>query len=681
MAIALAIRCMIRFRLAIILLMTNVNLLLKNAYVVTMDDSFQLFPEGAVAIRDGEIIAVGHSEDLTAEYQAEQVIDCGGKAVIPGLINAHTHAAMTLLRGLADDRRLDVWLLGYMMPVEREFVTPDFCRLGTLIACAEMIRGGITSFADMYYFEDTVAEAVAEVGMRAVLGQTVLKFPAPDAEAYEDSLTAAREFIHRWRGHELITPSVAPHAPYTCTEEILRDCTDLAVEFDVPLHIHISETAQEVEEWREKYDMPVVPWIKKLGLFEAKVLAAHCVHIDLGEIHTLQHAGAGVSHNPSSNLKIASGFAPVQQMLEEGLHLGLGTDGPASNNDLDMFEEMRLASFAAKASTGDPTAVPARDTLAMATRLGAKALHIDHLVGSLEVGKRADVAIVDLATIHASPHFEYDPLEIYSRLVYATKSTDVTDVMVNGNWLMKAGELLTVETEPLIESAAGYAKRISAFLVEREDSVVSKLVAIGGAEQEESYEVQIKIHLPDSYSLSEVLESSSLEIVRSVHYREYDTYYTFDDPDQGRLRYREDEFVDEAGEVYSVRYRLTLIGPTAEREFAQSVLLSRSRFIAPATNSERFYREYFKPSHEFKIQKDRLRWLVRFKDNEFFINIDKLNDPKIDGNFLEIKSRTWSRKDAEEKAGLILELLKALGLEGAEEINQEYPDLAAEIAT
>ena len=659
--------------------MTKVDLLLKNAYVVTMDDSFQLFPKGAVAVRDGEIISVGSSQALEAEHQPDEVIDCGGKALIPGLINAHTHAPMTLLRGLADDRRLDVWLLGYMMPVEREFVTPDFCRLGTLIACAEMIRGGTTCFADMYYFEDTVAEAVAEVGMRGVLGQTVLKFPAPDAEAYEDSLAAAREFIQRWRGHDLIVPSVAPHAPYTCTEEILRDCTDLALEFDVPLHIHISETAQEVHEWREKYDMPVVPWIKKLGMFEAKVLAAHCVHIDEGEIHTLQHAGAGVSHNPSSNLKIASGFAPVQQMLAEGIHLGLGTDGPASNNDLDMFEEMRLASFAAKAISGDPTAVPAHETLALATRLGAKALHIDHLVGSLEPGKRADLALVDLATIHASPHFEYDPLEIYSRLIYAAKSSDVTDVMVNGNWLMKARELQTVETESLIESAAGYAERISAFLVEREDSVVSKLVAIGGAEQEESYEVQVKIRLSEPEALIENLKAGKLDVVRSVHYREYDTYYTFDDPKHGRLRYREDEFVNEAGEVYNVRYRLTLIGPRAEREFAQSVLLSRSRFIAPATHSERFYREYFDPSHEFHIQKDRLRWLIRFKENEFFINIDHLDEPKIEGSFLEIKSRTWSRKDAEEKAGLILELLETLGLEGAEEINQEYTDLAAEI--
>jgi 5-methylthioadenosine/S-adenosylhomocysteine deaminase len=661
--------------------MTKADILLKHAYVVTMDDSFQLYPDGAVAVRDGEILAVGSTEELEAEYQADEYLDCEGRALIPGLINAHTHAPMTMLRGLADDRRLDVWLLGYIWPVEREFVTPEYCRLGTLLACAEMVRGGTTCFADMYFFEDTVAEATAEVGMRGVLGQTVLKFPSPDAESYEDSLDAAREFIHKWRGHHLIVPSVAPHAPYTCTAEILRDCTDLAVEFDVPLHIHISETAQEVEEWRKTYDMPVVPWVKKLGMFEAKVLAAHCVHIDEGEIHTLQHAGAGVSHNPSSNLKIASGFAPVREMLRDGINLGLGTDGPASNNDLDMFEEMRLASFAPKAVSGDPTAVPARETLSMATRLGAKALHIDHLVGSLEPGKRADIALVDLATVHASPHFDYDPLEIYSRLVYAAKSSDVTDVMVDGRWLLKARELQTVETEPLIEQAGEYAKRISAFLIEREDSVVSKLVAIGGAEQEESYEVQIKMRLPEPDPVIEILESGDLEVVRAVRYREYDTYYTFEDPKQGRLRYREDEFVDKAGKVYNVRYRLTLIGPAAEREFAQSVLLSRSRFIAPATNSERFYREYFDPSEESAIHKDRLRWLVNFREEEFFINIDQLLKPQIDGHFLEIKARTWSRRDAEVKAGLILDLLETLGMKDAEEVKQEYPDLVFETST
>lgn len=655
--------------------MPDADLILTNASVVTMDDDYRLFPRGAVAIKDGAIVAVGDSSEVESQYGGTEIFDCAGRALIPGLINAHTHAAMTLLRGLADDRRLDVWLLGYIMPVEREFVTPEFCRLGTLLACGEMIRSGITCFADMYYFEETVAEAVAEVGMRAVCSQTVLKFRAPDADSYEDSLSDAREFIHRWRGHPLVVPSVAPHAPYTCTEEILQSCTDLAVEFDVPLHIHISETAQEVEQWRETYDMPVVPWVKKLGLFEAKVLAAHCVHIDEGEIHTLQHAGAGVAHNPSSNLKIASGFAPINEMLREGIHLGLGTDGPASNNDLDMFEELRLASFVAKATSGDPTAVPARTTFSLATRLGAKALHLDHLIGSIEIGKRADFAIVDLETLHGRPHFAHDPDAIYSRLIYTTKSTDVTDVMVNGAWLMRERELLTVETEPLLEQAAEIAERIDAFLIAREDSVLSKLIAIGGAEQEESYEVQLKLRLHDPQALVDRLGSDDLEIVRAVHYREYDTYFTFEDADQGRLRYREDEFVDDAGEVYKVRYRLTMIGLAAEREYPKSVLLSRSRLIAPATHSLRFYREYFKPSSEIEVHKDRLRWLIRFRDKEFFVNIDQILQPQLEGNFLEIKSRTWSRRDAEEKAGLILELLERLGVDDAEEVKQEYPDL------
>ena len=660
--------------------MSKADLLLKNAYVVTMDDSFQLIPDGALAINDGEIVAVGSTQDLLADFEAKEIHDCDGKTMIPGIVNAHTHAAMTLLRGLADDRRLDVWLLGYVMPVEREFVTPDFCRLGTLIACAEMIRGGTTCFADMYYFEDTVAEAVDEAGMRAVLGQSVLKFPTPDADSFEDSLAYTRDFLQRWKDHPLIVPSVAPHAAYSCTEEILKACTELAIEFNAPLQIHISESRQEVQNWRKAYGMPVVPWLKKLGLFEAKVLAAHCTHIDEGEIHSLQNAGSGVSHNPSANQKLASGFAPVIEMLDGGLSVGIGTDGPASNNDLDMFEEMRLASFAPKSVSEDPTAVPASQTLAMATKMGAKALHVDHLIGSLEVGKRADIVLIDLNTIHSTPQFTHDPLQIYSRIVYSAKSTDVTDVIVDGKWLLQKGVLLTLEPRKLVKSSSENATKISAFLIDREDSVLSKLVAIGGAEQEESYEVQIKVRLSDPQILIERIQSEPIEVVRSVRYWEFDTYYTFYDPSQGRLRYREDEFVDLNSEVSNVRERLTLIGPAAEHEYPGSVLLSRSRFIAPATHSERFYREYFDPSHEFRIHKDRLRWLVRFKNNEFFINIDKLIQPATEGHFLEIKARTWSRRDAEEKAGLILELLETLGLQDAEEVKQEYPDLVYEIA-
>jgi 5-methylthioadenosine/S-adenosylhomocysteine deaminase len=657
--------------------MNEVDRILSNAIIVTMDEEFRVFPRGAVAILAGEIVAIGETDTILKQYAAVDTVDCAGRTLIPGLINAHTHASMTLLRGLTDDQRLDVWLLGYMMPVEREFVSPEFCKLGTRIACAEMIRGGITSFADMYYHEESVAETIADVGMRAICGQTILKFPSPDAESYEDSLKAARSFIETWKDHDLVIPSIAPHSAYTTTEDILRECTELAREFDVPLHIHIAETAQEQDQWRESHDMPVVPWLKKQGVFEVKAIAAHCVHIDEGEIHTMEHSHSGVSHNPSSNLKLSSGFAPVTQMISSGLNVGIGTDGPASNNDLDMFEEMRLASFVAKATSGDPTALPARTTFAMATIMGAKALHIDHLTGSIEVGKKADLALVDLEALHTLPHFHRDPESVYSRLVYSAKSTDVTHVMVNGKWLMIDRALETIDEEPLIAAIEEYATKIDRFLIEREGSVLSKLIAIGDAIQEESYEVQIKVRLPDLTSVIKKLENLDLDVLRTAHYLEYDTYFSFSDRNQGRLRYREDEFVNKQGDVYNVRYRLTLTGPAAERAYPNYVLLSRSRFIAPATHSLRFYREYFNPQSETEITKDRLRWLVRFRGEEFFINIDQILKPKIEGCFLEVKSRTWSRRDAERKSELISELIGVLGITDPVPVEVEYPDLIA----
>jgi len=343
-----------------------------------------------------------------------------------------------------------------------------------------------------------------------------------------------------------------------------------------------------------------------------------------------------------------------------------------------MFEEMRLATFIAKAVTGDPTALPARQVFEMATSMGAKALHLSHLIGSLEPGKRADLAMVDLQTTHNLPHFDRDPGAIYSRLVYTSKSTDVTDVMVNGKWLMRERKLLTLDEIPLLEAVADIAKRIDAFLIEREESVLSKLVAIGGARQEESYEVQIKVRLPNPAPILEKLNSGMFEIVRTAHYLEYDNYFSFTDPDEGRLRYREDDFIDENGNVFNVRYRLTLTGPAVEGEYPNSVLLSRSRFIAPAKQSSRFYREYFNPLDEIEIHKDRLRWLVRFQGVELYVNIDRVLKPVLDGWFLEIKSRTWSRRDAELKAEKISELLHALEVEDAEAVPQEYPVLVSE---
>jgi 5-methylthioadenosine/S-adenosylhomocysteine deaminase len=651
--------------------MLNADLLLKNAIVLAMDEDFHIYEPGGVAIQGESILAVGPDASIQGQYEAQEVIDCGGKVLMPGLVNAHTHVPMTLLRGLADDLRLDVWLLGYMMPVEREFVSPDFVRLGTQIACLELIRSGVTCFADMYYFESHVAQATAEAGLRAVCSQTVLKFPAPDARFFEESLAAAREFVVQWKGHPLIVPSVAPHAPYTCTEEILRATAALAVEFDVPLHTHIAETATEVENSRAEHGMEVVPYIQQHNLLDAKVLAAHCVHIDEGEMYTLLHHKVGVAHNPSSNLKLASGFAPVSKMIEIGLNVGIGTDGPASNNDLDMFEEVRLAAFLAKSVTNDPTALPAQTALAMATRQGAHALHMGHLTGSLEPGKRADIILVNLSRLHNSPRFHRDPKSIYAQLVYATKSSDVCDVMVNGKWLMRNRQLTTLDEAELIRQSEDYAHRIDYFLIQREKSVLSKLIAIGGAMEEESFEVQAKVRIQNPEQVIQAIQGPGIEILYHRRYHEYDTYFLFEDPQQGTLRYREDEFIGDNEQVIRVRYRLTLIGQAREYQFPSDVLLSRSRYLAPASHSLRFYREYFKPSDEVFIEKDRQRWRVIFRGTEFFINLDQLIQPGP-GYFLEVKSRTWSLRDAEHKARVATELIEFMGATVEETVATDY---------
>jgi 5-methylthioadenosine/S-adenosylhomocysteine deaminase len=647
------------------------ELLLTNALVVTMDEQFRLFSSGSVAISGGLIVAVG---EIAGDFDAVETVDCKGRVVMPGLVNAHTHAPMTLLRGLADDLRLDVWLMGYMMPVEREFVRPDFVTLGTGLACVEMIRSGTTCFADMYYFEESVAEAAASAGLRALCAQTVLKFPTPDATSYEDGLASARAFVAKWKGHPLIVPSVAPHAPYSCTSEILRACSELASEFEVPLHTHLAETAFEVEQSRKEHGTPVIPWAKKQRLFDAQVLAAHCVHVDEGEIRTLHEAHAGVAHNPTSNLKLGSGVAPVARMIELGVNVGIGTDGAASNNDLDMFEEMRLAALAAKGVSGDPTAIPARTALAMATVMGAKAMHLGGITGSLEPGKRADLIVVDLDHPHTTPRFERDPAAIYSQLVYAAKSTDVVDAMCNGRWLMRDRRLLTLDEAALQSAARDVARRIDAFLVRREQSVLQKLIAIGGAAEQESFEIQVKARVASEDSVLGALESDEIAVIRTAHYHQYDTYFFFDDPEQGRLRYREDEFLDERQQVVNVRARLTLTGPSREGAFG-SALLFRSRFYAPAMYSPRFYREYFKPVREAGVEKDRRRWLVAHRGVEFYVHLDRLLNPPSEGYFIEVKSRTWSRRDAQDKAAVITALLERLGARPEDLVEADYHEL------
>jgi 5-methylthioadenosine/S-adenosylhomocysteine deaminase len=421
--------------------------------------------------------------------------------------------------------------------------------------------------------------------------------------------------------------------------------------------------------------MPGVPYIRKHGLFDAKVLAAHCVHVDDGEIRALKNFNAGVAHNPTSNLKLAAGVAPVARMLELGVNVGIGTDGAASNNDLDMFEETRLAALLAKGTTGDPTAVPARDALAMATRLGAAALHMDHLTGSLEAGKRADLVVLEVAQLHNLPAFARDPGGIYARIVYTSKSTDVVNVMCNGRWLMRDRVLQTVNEAELMREAIDRAARIDAFLGSREVSVLQKLVAVGGAVEQESFEVQVKTRLADAARVLETIAGPDLTVIRASRYRQHDLYWSFDDPDQGRLRYRDDEFLNEAGEVTAERSRLTLTGRTREDRFGE-VLLFRSRYLAPAAHSARFYREYFRPAAEHVVTKERRRWLVAYRGVEFYVHLDRLIEPAVDGCFLEIKSRTWSQRDARDKAAVITELLALFDATPDETLGDGYVELA-----
>ncbi|HVO71180.1 MAG TPA: amidohydrolase [Aggregatilineaceae bacterium] len=658
--------------------MQHVDLLLVGGTVLTMNNTLDHYTDGAVAVAQDSIVAVGPRERVLADFEADETLDCRGQIVMPGLVNAHTHMPMSLLRAMADDLRLDVWLMGYMMPVEREFVDPEFCRLGTELSCAEMIQGGTAVVGDMYYYEAEVAAAVAQAGLRAVCGQTIMKLPSPDAESYDESLAYARRFIEEWKGHPLIVPSVAPHAPYTCTDEILRACTDLAVEHDVPLQIHILETRQEAEESWEQYEKKVVERIAGLGVFRARTIAAHCVHVDTEQIRLLQQHDVAVVHNPTSNLKLASGIAPIKEMLERGIRLSIGTDGAASNNDLDMFEETRLAALLAKGATSDPVVLPARDALLMATRWGAEALGLDHLTGSLDVGKRADLIVLDHTPFHNTPQFERDPNSVYSQIVYAGQAADVQHVMVNGCWLMRDRVLLTVDEPRIREKAADYARRMDAFLMAREGNILNKLVAIGGLQQEESFEIQVKAQIDSDGEqlIRRLLDSPAVDVVRHHHYRQYDTYFLFEDDQPGRVRYREDDLIDASGQPTSVRTRLTYTIPDKEREFDEAVLLSHSRFIAPADRPLRFYQEYFQARQECVIHKDRLRWHILYKGVLFYVNLDRITEPKIERGYVEIKSRTWSRRDAEYKAELTSEILnQVMGIKPDDRVRMEYVEL------
>lgn len=650
----------------------SADAILANGVVVTMNALGDVVSQGAVVVRGNSVAAVGPSATILEEWQAPDVVDCAGSAVLPGMINAHTHVPMSLLRGLADDLRLDVWLFGYMLPVEREFVGPEFCRWGTLLSCAEMIRAGVTCFADMYYYEKEVARAVAEAGMRGVLAETLMKWPTPDAENYDESLAYCRSHIEEWKGHPLVTPAVGPHSPETCTVDLLRAAADLAAEYGVPLLTHVAETAGGAAEAEALYGMPSADSLESCGCFDSHCVAAHCVHITAEERAALARSGVGVAHNPTSNLKLASGLADVVGMLDAGIPVGIGTDGQGSNNDLDIWEEMRLAALLPKGLTQNPMALPARKALAMATIEGARVLGLEGSIGSLEEGKRADVVVLELDRVHNVPTFRLSPDNIYSQLVYAAKSSDVKHVLIDGKWVMRDRKLLTIDEDLVRGEAQRIARHVGAFLKRREQSLLDKLVALGALQWGETYEVQVKVWVPDEQVLEERLVASPESmVIKHSERKQYDTYFTFGSRDEGIIRYREDYVLDGGLEMRPI-YNLTLRGPTVEREYADSVLLSRSRFTALADRSRRFYREYFQPKEERRVDKFRRRWRIKYKGVDFAVNLDRLTHPSSDKVYLELKARTWSKQDALQKAGMISELLDTLGVDKSGLLQEEY---------
>ncbi|MDX1643915.1 MAG: amidohydrolase [Thermoanaerobaculia bacterium] len=441
---------------------TGRTLVVSGGTVVTLDAAGRVIENGAVAVVGRDIVAVGAAAEVEARFPSAERIDASGGLVVPGLINAHTHAPMTLFRGLADDLELMDWLENHIFPAEAEHVDAEFVRWGTRLACLEMLAGGVTTFADMYYYEDVIAEEAERCGMRAVVGETLIDFPAPDNATWEEAVAYTRGFVERWKGHGRIVPAVAPHSAYTVSAEHLVEAHALAEELDVPLLTHLAEDRVEIERVVASSGSTSIELLEALGVLSDRLLAAHVVWPSEAEIGLLAARGVGVAHCPQSNMKIAAGAAPVPAMLAAGVEVGLGTDGPGSNNDLDLWGEMDTAAKLHKLVSRDPTVVDARQAFEMATLGGARALGLDALVGSLEVGKRADLVVVASGGFHQAPQ---PPAENpYSLLVYATRASDVETVLVDGRVVVRDGRVLTVDAGPVLEHAAALRRAVETTL-------------------------------------------------------------------------------------------------------------------------------------------------------------------------------------------------------------------------
>jgi 5-methylthioadenosine/S-adenosylhomocysteine deaminase len=435
--------------------MEQVEYLVCGDYLLTMEEGDgAVLRDGALAVSGGRILEVGPREELSRKYAPGKILSGERRAVMPGLVNTHTHAAMVLLRGFADDLPLKEWLEGHIWPAENRWLGPEFVRDAGELACLEMLKAGITAFGDMYFFEEVTAETVKRLGMKAVLGAGVLDFPTKTTTGADDCLRKGEEFIRQWKGDEQVRPCIAPHSAYTCGPETLRKAEEIASRHGVMVHTHLFETEGEVADIQKKYGKRPVKLLDETGILNERLLAAHCVWLDDEEIDLLAERKVKVSHCAESNLKLASGFAPVPRMLEAGIKVSLGTDGAASNNDLNILSEMSTAAKLHKAVSGDPTVLDSYTVLRMATCWGAEAIGLKD-TGCLRAGNSADIVTIDLDKPHLTPLYN-----VCSHLVYTVRASDVDTVMVNGRVVVEGGRLATADEKEILSKARQWADRI-----------------------------------------------------------------------------------------------------------------------------------------------------------------------------------------------------------------------------
>ena len=434
---------------------SNWDTLVVGGTILTMEPGSEPIPDGAIAIADGRIAAVGLAEDLLEHAPTGQVVNAGGCLILPGLVNTHSHLAMSLLRGLADDLPLMDWLENHIWPAEKTHMNREAVRLGTELAVAEQLLAGVTTTTDMYFFGNEVAAVLAEAGMRGVIAESLIDFATPRCKTPDEMMEKQRELAQEYRDHPLITPSIAAHAPYSVSASNLVKEAELAEELGITFQIHLSETRWEVEKLIEEKGRSPVGYLADLGVLSERTVAAHCVHVSPEDIETLVEFEVGVAHNPVSNLKLASGVAPIPTMVEAGVKLGIGTDGAASNNTLDLLRDMQLASLLHKGVFGDPTVLPARSMIEMATIGGARVLGLDAEIGTLTEGKQADMVCFSVDGPHATPVF--DP---WSHLVYAARSSDVRHVLVHGKLVVGNRNLNTMDQERIESQAWDFAQQL-----------------------------------------------------------------------------------------------------------------------------------------------------------------------------------------------------------------------------